>query len=117
MWRLPALREHHGGRDLPAITFRRRTTAYTTGTSWDYRITMTIGPTGLHDVLAVLLHELSHSAVGGQHGHGPVWAGAYVAAARQHWGAEHFHGVPANSGYAVDTYVSAGISRALGGEP
>lgn len=118
LWATAALSAYHRGAPLPTIDLRRRRRGgYSSGRAWTRRVTMTIGGS-LTEVLMVLAHELAHSAVErtGRHGHDAVWASAYSDAARERWGSEHFTGIRANRGYAVDPYVYAGIRRAIGDE-
>lgn len=113
LWETRAMREYHGGRRVPTLVLRRRKQGYTTGHAWPSRVTMTLGGS-VTTVLAVLAHELAHSAVAfdDNHGHDEVWAAVYAGAARERWGAEHFTGIRPQSGYAVDRYVGAGVRAA-----
>jgi hypothetical protein len=105
--------EFHRGKRMPEIVLRRSENGWkTTGRAWPWKVVVTMG-SGLVDACVVLIHELAHSAVGSGHGHDEVWADCYVKAARARWGTEHFEGVRASRGYAVDRYVAPAVDRAM----
>lgn len=111
----PLMAEYHHGKHIPTIDLRHSTRGGTTGRAWPWRIVITAGGP-LHEALWVLIHELAHAAVntrGENHGHDTVWADCYVKAARARWGTEHFTGIRAARGYAVDNYVAPAVARAL----
>lgn len=107
--------EFHCGAALPAIKvrFTKEDRIGVSGRAWGYqqRLVVTVrarSETWL--VVEVLAHELAHCATPG-HGHNEVWADCFVKAARARYCAEHFSGVRAASGYAVDRYVRPAIER------
>lgn len=108
----PLMADYHRGRPMPMITLRRRSRGYTTGRANDLHLALTMGGS-LDHVLWVLLHELAHAAAPAPRDwHNERWASCYVEAARARWGAEHFQGVRAAKGYAVDRYVAPAVRRA-----
>lgn len=86
-WRLPVMREQRRWRrQLPEIEWRRSRSGkrHTSGRSGGRWITITIGTDSL-EARETLLHELVHSAVGVDVGHGEAFYRVLTRAAREAW--------------------------------
>jgi len=121
LWKL--MSDYHKGASRPPIYIRQsKTYGIACGGHAKFierEIVITVGKDASSStLLMVIAHELAHiaapkkysSADGKYHGaHGERWATCYVKAVRKRFGAEHFTGVRASHGYAVDGYVLRGI--------
>lgn len=107
--------DYHRGAAMPPLNLRFTSKAYSTGHANQYKTTVSVGRrASTMSALYVLAHELAHSAAPRPGDwHDERWATCYVNAVRARYGAEHFSGVRAARGYAVDAYVKAGIQRWL----
>ena len=110
LWKL--MSDYHHGAPVPSILFRVSKTHPTScgghAKYYEREVVLTVGErVSSAELLMLIAHELAHVAA--PRGHGERWATCYVKAVRKRFGAEHFTGVRASHGYAVDGYVLRGI--------